>query len=90
MSLPIDNQSACQLRVKPGNVPIEHMFSAFTGSRHADRRTCGVEIGRRDVIQASKAGGRDPALGTVRHVHRARAPTRACVSRNKRQSMAAR
>jgi len=29
------------------------MFSASAGSGHADGRTCGVEIGRRDVIQAS-------------------------------------
>jgi len=47
---------ALLVRVKPGNALIEHMFSAFAGSGHADGRTCGVEIGRRDVIQACKAG----------------------------------
>jgi len=38
----VKNQRRSQLRVKLGNALIEQIFSASTGSGHADGRTCGV------------------------------------------------
>jgi hypothetical protein len=40
--------------VTTANTLTEQMLSASAGSGHADGRTGGVEIGRRDVIQTSK------------------------------------
>ena len=55
-----------RLRVTTDTTLTEQMSSASAGSGHAHGRTCGVEIGRRGVIQASKGGVRDHAQRTFR------------------------